>query len=62
VKYGAARAHGGSISVQSEVGKEITFMVTMPIEPRTEENQDIWVNLPESSNEKEKVERNSVEP
>jgi len=42
-------AHGGSISVESIVGKGTTFTVTIPIKPKIEEGgEKVWVNVPES--------------
>jgi len=41
-------AHGGSISAESTVGKGTTFTVTIPIRPRLEGGEKIWVNMPES--------------
>jgi len=49
-------AHGGKISVESEIGRGTTFTVIMPIAPRIEEDQDIWVNLPESLAEEKRGE------
>jgi len=42
-------AHGGSISVESIVGKGTTFTVTFPIKPKIEGGEKTWVNMPESS-------------
>jgi len=41
-------AHGGSISAESAVGKGTTFTVTIPIQPRLEGGEKIWVKMPES--------------
>jgi len=41
-------AHGGNISAESTVGKGTTFTVTIPIEPKLEGGEKIWVNIPES--------------
>lgn len=41
-------AHGGAISVETTVGMGTTFRMSVPIEPRTEETKDVWVNLPET--------------
>ena len=41
-------AHGGDISVESIVGKGTTFTVTIPIKPKLEGGEKIWVNVPES--------------
>jgi signal transduction histidine kinase len=41
-------AHGGKISVEWRVGKETRFTITMPIKPRDEGGEKVWVNLPES--------------
>jgi two-component system, sporulation sensor kinase E len=42
-------AHGGSISVESVVGKGTTFAITIPIKPRSElGGEKIWVSELES--------------
>ncbi len=41
-------AHGGSISVESARGKGTTFTVTIPIEPKIEGGEKIWVKPLES--------------
>jgi len=41
-------AHGGSISVESIVGTGTTLTVTIPVEPKLEGGEKIWVNMPES--------------
>jgi PAS domain S-box-containing protein len=41
-------AHGGTISAESTVRKGTNFRISVPIEPRTEETKDVWVNLPET--------------
>lgn len=42
-------AHGGTISVRSEVGKGTTFTVKTAIKPKIEGGEKAWVTLPESS-------------
>jgi K+-sensing histidine kinase KdpD len=41
-------AHGGNISVESNVDKGTKFTVTIPIKPKIEEGgEKAWVNVPE---------------
>jgi signal transduction histidine kinase len=42
-------AHGGNISVESTVEKGTTFKITIPIRPKQEGGEKVWVNVPESS-------------
>jgi PAS domain S-box-containing protein len=41
-------AHGGKISVASEIAKGSTFTITVPIDPETDRSEQVWVNMPES--------------
>lgn len=42
-------AHGGSVSVESSLGKGTTVKVTIPVKPKKEGGEKIWVETPESS-------------
>lgn len=42
-------AHGGEISVKSILGKGTTLTVTIPIEPKIEGGEKVWVKVPEYS-------------
>jgi len=41
-------AHGGTISVESEIGRGTTFKATIPRRRKLEKIERIWVDLPES--------------
>ena len=42
-------AHGGNVSVESTAGKGTAFKITIPIRPKQEGGEKVWVNVPESS-------------
>jgi signal transduction histidine kinase len=42
-------AHAGTIFVESAVGEGTTLRVTIPIRPKFEGGEKIWVKMPESS-------------
>ena len=42
-------AHNGDISIKSTVGKGTIFTVTLPITPKLEGGEKIWIQTPESS-------------
>lgn len=41
-------SHGGSISVESKIGKGTTFTVTFPIKPKFKGGEKTWLQIPES--------------
>lgn len=41
-------AHGGKISVESQISKGTTFTIDMPIEAKDKQDQDIQVELPKA--------------
>lgn len=43
-----AEAHKGSIAVESTIAKGTTFTITIPIKPKSEGGEEIWVKTPES--------------
>ena len=41
-------AHGGAISVESEIGKGTTFTAAIPRKHKSEEDKMVWTSAPES--------------
>jgi signal transduction histidine kinase len=41
-------AHGGAITIKSTLGKGTTFTVTIPVEAKPREDEEVWVNMPDS--------------
>lgn len=41
-------AHGGGISAESHLGNGTKFTITVPIEPKVNGGEKVWVNIPES--------------
>lgn len=42
-------AHGGKLNVESSVGKGTTFKVIIPLKPKIEGGERLWIRTPESS-------------
>jgi len=45
----AVGAHGGKISLESEVGKGTALKIILPIKPKLKGGEGVWMKLPESS-------------
>jgi PAS domain S-box-containing protein len=39
-------AHGGKISVETAIGKGTTFTIAIPVNPKTESSEKLWVDVP----------------